>query len=113
MSDPLAVFYTWPLLVERKTGTNGKGKPVYAAAVTVMCRVRMVAQVVTTADGQEVTTVAAASCSASTPRIPPGSRVTMPDALSGRPGEVAVEGLHDLQIPRTPAFYQFQITGGA
>lgn len=111
MSDPLARFFTWPLIVERKLGTNTRGD-VYAPPETVMCRIRMVAQMVAGADGEEVTTMATASAAVDTERVPPGSRVTLPPELSGRTGKVASEGVHDMRIPRTPAFYQMQITGG-
>ncbi|QLF83820.1 head-to-tail stopper [Gordonia phage Moosehead] len=111
MKSPYAPLFTWPVVVERKIGVNTRGA-VFAEPVTVMCRVRMVSQVATTEAGEEVVTAATASCAPNTLRIPVGSRATLPDALSGRKGEVAVEGLHDIGIPAA-AFYQFQITGGA
>ncbi|ROZ89009.1 hypothetical protein [Gordonia sp. OPL2] len=108
--DPMARFYTWPLIVERKTGTDQRGNAVLAPPVTIKAKIRMVSEVVTTTDGKEVTTVATASMSADTPVIPTGSRVTLPEELSSaRKGHVAAEGLHDLRIPRTPRFYQIQI----
>lgn len=111
MKSPYAPLFTWPVVVERKIGTNTRG-PVFEAPETVMCRVRMVSQVVRTESGEEVTTAATASSAPDTRPIPPGSRATLPDALSGRKGEVAVSGLHDIGIPEV-SFYQFQITGGA
>ncbi|QPX62244.1 head-tail connector protein [Gordonia phage Lamberg] len=104
-------FFTWPVVVERRRGSNTRG-PVFDAPTTVMCRVRMESRIATTESGDEVVTVATASCAASTAHIPIGSRVTLPDQLSGRRGEVAVAGLHDAGIPAV-AHYQFQITGGA
>ncbi|QFP96625.1 head-tail connector protein [Gordonia phage Denise] len=104
-------FFTWPVVVERRRGSNTRGA-VFDPPTTVMCRVRMESQVATTESGEEVVTVATASCAASTAHIPIGSRVTLPDQLSGRRGEVAVAGLHDAGIPAV-AHYQFQITGGA
>ncbi|EAS0269365.1 hypothetical protein E7939_21980 [Salmonella enterica] len=111
MKSPYAPLFTWPVVVERKVGVNTRGA-VFAEPTTVMCRVRMVSQVATTESGDEVVTVATASCHPDTPPIPIGSRATLPDALSGRKGSVAVAGLHDIGIPEA-AFYQFQITGGA
>ncbi|UXE04984.1 head-to-tail stopper [Gordonia phage Lton] len=111
MKRPLAVLFTWPVVVERKIGANTRG-PVFAEPATVMCRVRMNSQIVTTADGDEVVTAATASCAPDVQPIPPGSRATLPDALSGRKGEVATAGLHDIGVPEI-AFYQFTITGGA
>ncbi|WP_431840648.1 hypothetical protein [Gordonia hongkongensis] len=109
-------FFTWPVVVERKIGTNTHG-PVFAAPDTVMCRVRMETRVVTTESGSEVTTVATASCAASTPTIPADSRATLPAALacnadgSPRKGVVAVESRHDAGL--SLSYYQFQIAGGA
>ncbi|UYL87771.1 head-to-tail stopper [Gordonia phage OneDirection] len=111
MKSPYAPLFTWPVIVERRRGTNTRG-PVFDPPTTVLCRVRMVSQASTTEAGDEVVTVATASCHPDTPPIAIGSRVTLPDALSGRKGEVAVSGLHDIGIPAA-AFYQFQITGGA
>ncbi|QHB37239.1 head-to-tail stopper [Gordonia phage Gudmit] len=111
MRRPLATFYTWPVVVERKIGSNTRGV-VYGVPETVMCKVRMTSQVVSTADGSEVTISATASCAPDTAPIPPGSRATLPDALSGRKGEVATSGLHDIGRPEI-AFYQFTIAGGA
>lgn len=120
MRDPLARFYTWDLIVERKTGTNGRGDAVLAAPETVKARIRMEAQTITTANGDEVTTVATASCSSTTTAIPVGSRVTLPAALAANPdgsprtGLVAVAGLHQVpDQPRIPSYYQIRITGGA
>ena len=111
MSDPLAIFYTWPLKVRRKVpgGQTARGAT-FEPEVTIMSKIRMVSQLVTDADGDEVTSMATATMPADTPPIPAGSEVTLPAELGGTVASVKVAGLHDTKIPGVNlAFYQIAL----
>ncbi|ETD31523.1 hypothetical protein [Williamsia sp. D3] len=108
MTDPLAVFYTWPLKIRRKGGQTAKGST-FEPEVTVLSRIRMVSQLATDADGREVMSIATASMAADTPHIPVGSKVTLPAELGGAEATVEIAGLHDTKIPGMPAYYQVSL----
>ena len=108
MSDPLAVFYTWPLKVRRKGGQTANGST-FESEVIVLSRIRMVSQLETDADGREIMSIATASMAADTLPIPVGSKVTLPDELGGAEASVEIAGLHDTKIPGMPAYYQVSL----
>lgn len=111
MTDPLAMFYTWPIVVERKIGQGAAGT-VFAAPDgtdgTLKARVRAERKLVRSAQGQEVISEARVTLPVDTPIIPPGSRVTLPARWSNRVALVIVEGLHDAGLPI--AFYAVDLT---
>ncbi|WP_207842604.1 hypothetical protein [Williamsia soli] len=107
-ADPLAIFYTWPIKVQRKVegGQTARGAT-FEPEVTIMSKIRMVSQLVTDADGDEIVSLATVTMAADTPPIPVDSIATLPDELGGTSTPVKISGLHDTKIPGVNlAFYQ-------
>ncbi|MFE7746868.1 hypothetical protein [Nocardia sp. NPDC057455] len=77
-SDPLAPFFTTPVVVERRTG-NGAAGPTFAPPVTLLGWVVNERRLVLGGDGEEIESAARVSLPATTPAIPVGSRVRLPD----------------------------------
>lgn len=81
--DPLAEWFTWPVLIERWTGRGPSGD-VYAAGTTEMAMVDDERKLVRGTDGQMVVSETSIALAITTTAIPPGSRVTLPAAFGGR-----------------------------
>lgn len=109
MTDPLAMWWQWPITVQRKTGDGAYG-PVFATAVTLMGKVTAKRKKVLAPDGTEVISEARVSLPAGTELIPPGSLVTLPAAFGGRECEVLAEQLHHDGAGLTPNFYSIDLT---
>lgn len=114
--DPLSVFYTWPIKVRRKAGQTGKGVTYEDEDTSIKAKIRLVSQLVTTTDGDEVTSVATVTMSSTTRHIPVGSQVILPVELMSNPDgsevvcTVEVQGPHDSGIKGVPAFYQVALS---
>lgn len=109
VSDPLAVWWQWPVQVARKVGDGPYGSE-YADPVTVMGKVTAKRKKVLAPDGSEVISEARVSMPATTELIPPGSLVTLPPKFGGRECEVLAEQLHHDGLGRTPNFYSIDLT---
>lgn len=109
MSDLLAVWWQWPVTVQRKTGDSPYG-PAFDPPVTVKGKVTAKRKKVLAPDGSEVISEARVSMPATTPLIPPGSLVTLPAEFGGRECEVLAEQLHHDGLGRTPNFYSIDLT---
>ncbi|WP_198162514.1 hypothetical protein [Rhodococcus sp. p52] len=109
VSDPLAVWWAWPVRVARKVADGPYG-PVHADPVTVMGKITAKRKKVLAPDGSEVISEARVSMPATTALIPPGSLVTLPAEFGGRECEVLAEQLHHDGLGRTPNFYSIDLT---
>lgn len=108
MSDPLALFYTMPIVVQRKTGQSAAGPILAAPDNSLLARIVAERRIVRNAAGHEVVSEARVSLPPGTPTIPPESLVTLPANFSGRIATVLAEGLHDAGLPI--AFYRLDLT---
>lgn len=81
--DPLAEWYLWPVLIERFKGRGSSGD-VYATGTTEMAMVDDTTRLVTSTDGQQITSQTTLALADGTVAIPPGSRVTLPATFGGR-----------------------------
>ena len=99
-------FFTHPISVQRRSGVGAEGSTYAPADTTIKARIRIQNRVVKTADGKEVTALATLAVPADVPRIPPGSRIDLPQRFSARTVKVIAEGVHDAGTGRHPAFYQ-------
>lgn len=81
--DPLADWYTWPVAVERYTGTGPSGD-IYAAATTELVMVDDKRRLVRAPDGSQVVSETSVAHPLTVTAIPPGSRVTLPATFGGR-----------------------------
>lgn len=109
VTDPLAVWWQWPVMVQRKIGDGPYG-PAWAAPVQIVGKVTAKRKKVLAADGSEVISEARVSMPATTALIPPGSLVTLPSEFGGRTAEVLAEQLHHDGVGRTPNFYSVDLT---
>ncbi|MBM4542743.1 hypothetical protein GS532_16785 [Rhodococcus hoagii] len=109
MTDPLEHWWRWPVMVERHAGEGADG-PVFDPPVVVAGRISAKRKKVLAPDGTEVISEARVSMSATTPLIPPGSRVTLPDPFGGRTAEVLAEQPHHDGAGLTPNFYSIDLT---
>ncbi|MBE7163149.1 MAG: hypothetical protein INR72_18065 [Williamsia herbipolensis] len=107
--DPLAPFFRWAPTIERYLGGNASGDLFEEPDTTVLCKVRLTAEIVITTDGRQVTTVATLQSKTATPKVPVGSKVALPAELGGGDGLVAVEGVHNSGIPGVPSYYEFKL----
>jgi hypothetical protein len=101
------MWWTWPVLVERKTGDGPVG-PVFATGTVHSARVTQKRKMVRSGDGTEVVSEARINFPAVIPRIPVGSLVTLPSEFSGARVEVIAEQLHHAG-PATPNFYSIDV----
>lgn len=102
--DPLSVFYTQQVEVERYGGETSLG-PVFAAPVSLLGRVEYEAKLVRDQRGDEVVSVAAVGFPASTLTIPVGSRVT----VRGTVTTVLAEAAHVGDFPGSPDYYSVDL----
>ncbi|QTJ64978.1 hypothetical protein HYG77_04770 [Rhodococcus sp. ZPP] len=108
--DPLAVFYTWPITVERYLGGNARGKSYDAPDKSLKAKVTITRDVVTDADGREVVTKARISLPVGTPTIPAESLVTLPERFGGAKVKVVAEAITDSGLPALPKFYRLDLS---
>ncbi|MCA1008997.1 hypothetical protein LCL87_25075 [Rhodococcus hoagii] len=109
MTDLLAHWWRWPVMVERHAG-DGTDGPVFEAAEMMRMRITAKRKKALSADGTEVISEARASGPANTRIIPVGSMVTLPPEWGSRRAEVLAEQLHHDGAGLTPNFYSIDLT---
>jgi hypothetical protein len=109
VSDPLAIWWKWPVTVRRFAGDGSNG-PVFDTAVTHLAKITQKRKLVRNSAGTEVVSEARVSLPALTPLIPVGSLVTFPAEFGGREAEVLAEQLHHSGMAETPNFYSIDLT---
>lgn len=102
-------FFVWPISVRRTAGQNANNPLFSAWDTTIKARIKVESAVSIDEAGNEVLVAATLSMSADTPRIPPGSKVTLPVEFGGTTSTVVAEGLHDSGLSNLPRYYQIQL----
>ncbi|MBM4722535.1 hypothetical protein GS439_06785 [Rhodococcus hoagii] len=110
MTDPLEHWWRWPVTVERLAGHGADGPVFDPKDTSLRGKITNKRKKVLAPDGSEVISEARVSMPANTPLIPPGSRVTLPDAFGGRTAEVLAEQLHHDGAGEAPNFYSIDLT---
>lgn len=109
MTDPLAAWWQWDIVVARYAGEGSNG-PIHLEPVTVKGKVSTKRRMVRTADGEEVVSEARISFPALTDLIPVSSLVTFPPQFGGRTATVLADQLHHDGAGLTPNFYSIDLT---
>ncbi|MGW0039827.1 hypothetical protein [Gordonia sp. NPDC003376] len=107
MTQSVERFFTISVHVRRFTGQGSFGAT-YAAAETILCRVRYGARLVRNTAGDQVVSQAHVTTFVDTPQIPVGSLVTIP-SHSDQERTVIVEERHDTGLPHMPNHYTFDL----
>lgn len=102
-------FFVWPVSVKRKTGQSANTPLFGEWDTTIRARIKTERTIVIGADGSEYIVSASLSTFPDTPRIPPGSKVTLPVEFGGTTSTVVAEGLHDSGLPSLPSYYRFDL----
>lgn len=111
MTSPIAVFFTWQLAIRRKTGDSSTGAT-YAdwdTSATYLWKIRQETRTVVDADGNEVVSSATCQASADVPRVPAGSKVTLPAEFGGATARVVAEATHDSGLSALPSYYEINL----
>ena len=105
-----AIWFKWPIVVERFAGTGAYGDVFDPPDTIEKTKVTAKRKKVLAPDGTEVISEARVSMAADTPLIPAGSRVTLPERFGGRVATVLADQVHDDGADLTPNFYSIDLT---
>lgn len=106
MIDPLAQWWTIPIVVRRKTGSGPYGDK-YSAATTELGRLSRKTRQVRDSAGVETIASARWSGPLETASIPPGSLVTLPGEARER--KVIASGRNEAIAGVTPDHYRIEV----
>lgn len=99
-------FMVHQVKVQRKLRQGPEGPVFDTEDASLRGRIKIKNQLVRSADGREVTSVATVQVPVDTAAVPSGSKVTLPARFSSRTLKVIAEGVSDSGLPNLPAFYQ-------